>query len=587
MNGKFGEFLSYYKPYKRVLAADLFFAFLASGVVLAYPLLVNKITGQAIAPEGINSDMLVRISMVFLLLLVVEFVSNFYITYWGHVMGAKMEFDMRNDLFQHLQKLSFSYYDNQKTGQLMSRITTDLFDVTELAHHGPEDVLISIVKIIGSLIILMRVNWMLTLTISAVLPFMVVFAVHCNKLMKTAFRRNRERIADINAQIEDSLSGVRVVKSFANEELEIRKFNVGNSRFVDSKRDSYRAMAVFHSGLGAFISFITILVVIAGAGFIHTGGFDLPRLIMFLLYINTLIEPVRRLINFTEQFQNGAAGFVRFQEIMEISPDIMDGPKAADLQRAEGSVEFDNVSFRYADNLPYILRNVNLSVAPGEYLALVGASGVGKTTLCSLIPRFYEADEGSVKLDGRDIREFTIKSLRDQIGIVQQDVYLFTGTVKDNIRYGKPEAPDEEIVEAAKRANAHDFIMELPEGYDTDIGQRGVKLSGGQKQRLSIARVFLKNPPVLIFDEATSALDNESERIVQESFEKLAKNRTTFVIAHRLSTIKNAKRIIVLNGDGIAEQGTHEELMGLKGVYAKYYEISAPKFILEKDSPRG
>ncbi|MDR2649244.1 MAG: ABC transporter ATP-binding protein/permease [Clostridiales bacterium] len=577
LNGKFSAFLTYYKPYKRVLAADLFFAFLASGVVLAYPLLVNKITGQAISPEGINSDMLLRISAVFMLLLAVEFISNFYITYWGHVMGAKMEFDMRNDLFQHLQKLSFSYYDNQKTGQLMSRITTDLFDVTELAHHGPEDVLISIVKIIGSLIILLRVNWMLTLTIAAVLPFMVVFTVRCNKLMKTAFRRNRERIADINAQIEDSLSGVRVVKSFANEDLEIRKFNVGNSRFVDSKRDSYRAMAVFHSGLGAFVSFITIVVVIAGAQFINMGGFDLPRLITFLLYINTLIEPVRRLINFTEQFQNGAAGFVRFREIMEISPDIMDSPKAEELRRAEGGVEFDNVSFRYADNLPYILRNVDLDVAPGEYAALVGASGVGKTTLCSLIPRFYEAAEGSVKLDGRDIREFTMKSLRNQIGIVQQDVYLFTGTVKDNIRYGKPEALDEEIVEAAKRANAHDFIMELPEGYDTDIGQRGVKLSGGQKQRLSIARVFLKNPPVLIFDEATSALDNESERIVQESFEKLAKNRTTFVIAHRLSTIKNAKRIIVLDGDGIAEQGTHEKLMELKGVYAKYYEISAPR----------
>jgi ATP-binding cassette subfamily B protein len=545
--------------------------------VLAYPLLVNRITGQAISPDGIATDLLIRTSAVFLFLIVIEFVSNFYITYWGHVMGAKMEFDMRNDLFQHLQKLSFSYYDNQKTGQLMSRITTDLFDVTELAHHGPEDVVISIVKIIGSLIILTRVNLPLTLTIAAVLPFMVIFAVHCNKLMKTAFKRNRERIADINAQIEDSLSGVRVVKSFANEELEISKFNIGNTRFVDSKRDSYRYMAVFHSGLGAFVSFITILVVIAGAGFINMGRFNLPELITFLLYINTLIEPVRKLINFTEQFQNGAAGFTRFQEIMEISPDITDSPGAADSPRAKGRVEFENVSFRYAENLPYVLRGVNMSVAPGEYVALVGASGVGKTTLCSLIPRFYETTEGSIKLDGSDIREFTVKSLRNQIGIVQQDVYLFTGTVKDNIRYGKPEASDEEIIEAAKRANAHEFIMELPDGYDTDIGQRGVKLSGGQKQRLSIARVFLKNPPILIFDEATSALDNESEQIVQESFEKLAKNRTTFVIAHRLSTIRNAGRIIVLDGDGIAEQGPHDRLMNLKGVYAKFYQMSAPR----------
>jgi ATP-binding cassette subfamily B protein len=391
--------------------------------------------------------------------------------------------------------------------------------------------------------------------------------------MKTAFRRNRERIADINAQIEDSLSGVRVVKSFANEEVEIDKFIGGNQRFVDSKRFAYRYMAQFHSGLNAFASLFTILVVIVGSALISKDAFSLSELITFLLYIHTLIDPIRKLISFTEQFQNGATGFIRFREIMDIEPDITDSPGAIALRRTKGDIEFVGVSFRYNERLDYVLKDVNLKVEPGEYIALVGPSGAGKTTLCSLIPRFYDAVEGTVKLDGRDIRGYTLKSLRNHIGIVQQDVYLFAGSVRDNIRYGRPNATDEEITQAAINANAHDFIMEMPDGYNTDIGQRGVKLSGGQKQRISIARVFLKNPPILIFDEATSALDNESERVIQESFDRLAENRTTFVIAHRLSTIQNAMRIVVLSDDGVAEEGTHMELMRRNGIYASYHKM--------------
>ena len=573
MKGRFGKFVAYYKPYKGVFAADLFFAFTASMVVLAYPIFVNRITSHLISPDGINTMLLLQITGALLLLMAVEYGCNFYVTFYGHMMGAKMEFNMRNDLFAHFHKLSFSYYDNQKTGQLMSRITNDLFDVTELAHHGPEDVVISVVKIAGSFIILMTINIPLTLSVFAVLPFMAVFSVYFNKKMRTAFRKNRERIADINAQIEDSLSGVRVVRSFANEDLEMLKFYEGNSRFVESKRDSYSNMAKFHSGLSAFTMLISIVVITAGALFISRQRLYLPELITFLLYVNTLIEPITRFMNFTEQFQNGSTGFIRFMEILEIEPDIVDGKNAENVKNVYGNVEFRNVSFRYAEDLSYVLRDININVKKGEYVALVGSSGVGKTTLCSLIPRFYEATEGQILIDGREVSSFTLKSLRSHIGVVQQDVYLFTGSVKDNIRYGKPDATDKEIAEAAKNANAHEFIRNLPDGYDTYIGQRGIKLSGGQKQRLSIARVFLKNPAILIFDEATSSLDNESERVVQESFEKLAKDRTTFVIAHRLSTIKNAARIIVLDEEGVAEEGSHEELLKADGVYARFYQM--------------
>jgi len=570
----FVKFISYYKPYKHIFLLDLFCAFVASVVVLAYPVMIRNITTDALSRAPSEAiAMIIRIAALFVFLVAIEYVCNYFISYVGHLGGAKMEFDMRNDLFNHYQKLSFSYYDNARTGQLMSRITNDLFDVTELAHHGPEDVLISVVKIIGSFIILSGTNLILTLMIFAILPFMVLFSVYYNKKMHKAFRRNRERIAEINAQIEDSLSGIRAVKSFANEDLEVHKFIEGNRRFVDSKRDSYQNMAKHHSGITAFTSFINLFVVVAGALFIIRGQIVVTDLLTYLLYVNTLIEPVRRLMNFTEQFQNGATGFIRFNEIMDTEPDIQDTAEACDVSGVSGKIEFVDVDFKYSAETVTVLEDLSFTADPGDYIALVGSSGVGKTTLCSLIPRFYETTGGKIKLDGVDIKKIKIKSLRENIGIVQQDVYLFAGTVAENIRYGKRGATDDEIVEAAKNANAHEFIMNLPDGYDSYIGQRGVKLSGGQKQRLSIARVFLKNPPVLIFDEATSSLDNESEKIVQDSFEKLAVNRTTIVIAHRLSTIKNARRILVLTEDGISEEGSHAELIEMNGVYAGLYNM--------------
>ena len=438
-------------------------------------------------------------------------------------MGTLIERDMRNDIFNHYQKLSYNYFDNQKTGQLLTRITNDLFDITELSHHGPEDLVISIIKFVGAFIILLQVNILLTLIIFLFIPIMMLFANYLRKKMRDAFRKNRERVAEINAQIEDSLSGIRVVKSFANEAREIEKFKKGNENFVESKRSSYWYMAQFHSGLGLFINLMSLTVIAGGALFMANKIIVIADFITFFLYINNVIEPVRKLINFTEQFQNGMTGFDRFLEVMEEEADIKDKKDAITIKNTSGNFEFKNVSFKYIDTNEPVFSNLNLSVKSGEYLALVGTSGVGKTTLCNLIPRFYDVSSGSITLDGIDIRDIKLKSLRDNIGIVQQDVYLFSGTVADNIRYGKLNATNEEIIEAAKNANAHEFIKELPEGYNTDIGQRGVKLSGGQKQRLSIARVFLKNPPILIFDEATSALDNESEKVVQDSLEVLAK----------------------------------------------------------------
>lgn len=579
MSKKAKKFLSYYKPYKKIFFADMFFALCAAVISLIYPLVVRVITNDILVNYDITEGfrIIIRLLLFMVGLAILELGCNYYITYRGHMMGAFMERDMRNEIFEHYQKLSFSFYDDQKTGQLMTRITNDLFDITELCHHGPEDIVISIIKFVGAFIILANINLYLTLIVFAIIPFMFAFAYFMKGKMNKAFRRNRERIADINAQIEDNLSGIRVVKSFANEEQEMEKFIHGNDRFVASKDNSYRQMGKYHSGLNLFISLINVIVIGFGGMFIVKEYIGIGDLVTFLLYVNNLIEPVRKLINFTEQFQNGITGFDRFLEIMEIDPEIEDSEDAKDLEQVQGDIRFENVSFRYNDTEEDVFHDINLEVKAGDYVALVGSSGVGKTTMCSLIPRFYDTTEGAIYIDGKNVKQLTQKSLRKNIGIVQQDVYLFTGSVLDNIRYGKLDATREEVIQAAKNANAHEFIMDLPEGYDTYIGQRGVKLSGGQKQRLSIARVFLKNPPILIFDEATSALDNESEKVVQESLEKLAHNRTTFVIAHRLSTIRNAKNIIVLTEEGIKERGTHEELMKKNGIYASLYNVAYEK----------
>ncbi len=570
---KIKKFISYYKPYIPLFLADMFCASVAAGVTLVFPMVTRYITGTILQKEPIEFSMIYKLGIFLIVLVIVEYFCNYFIAYQGHVMGAKMERDLRSELFAHYQKLSFSFYDDQKTGQLMSRLTNDLFSLTELYHHGPEDLIISIIKFVGAFIILLNINVELTLVVFAFIPFMILFASYYNKQMNKAFDNNKRKIGDINARIEDNLSGIRVVQSFANEEAEQEKFSYNNNQYVLSKKNSYKYMGGYHSGLNAFISLISVIVIILGSTLIGKGQLTTPDLIAFILYINNLIEPIRKLINFTEQFAEGITGFNRFLEMMAIEPDIQDQKGAKELTNVKGEVEFDHVGFKYRPDLDYVLKDINLKVNEGEYLALVGSSGAGKTTICSLIPRFYEASEGAIYVDGQNIKDVTLKSLRQNIGIVQQDVYLFAGTIMDNIRYGRLDASDEEIIEAAKKANAHEFIMSLPEGYQTDCGQRGVKLSGGQKQRLSIARVFLKNPPILIFDEATSALDNESERVVQESLESLAKNRTTFVIAHRLSTIKNAKRIIVLSDEGIVEQGNHEELLKKEGTYAKLYKM--------------
>lgn len=571
---KLKKLFAYYKPYKFLFFSDLFFAVSGAAVTLAIPLIVRYITNEVVYFEANEArQAILMLGILLTVLVLVEFGCNYYIAFFGHMMGAKMEADMRSDIFGHYQKLTFAFYDNQKVGHLLSRITSDLFDISELLHHGPEDVLISVIKIVGSFIILMNVNAKLTLVAFAFVPVMLLFAVYYNKKMKRAFSQNRAKIADINSQIEDSLSGIRVVKSFANEKEELKKFHVGNDNFVKAKRTSYLYMGMYHSGLTALTTLVTVGVLVAGGAFLTTGQVTVSDLITFLLYINNFTEPVKKLVNSAEQFQNGYTGFERFLEILSIAPDISDGPNAVHVESLKGNIEFQDVSFHYEDNQERVLNHINLKVKAGEYMALVGSSGVGKTTLCSLIPRFYEVSEGAILVDGMDIRDIKLDDLRNNIGIVQQDVYLFAGTIMDNIRYGKPEASDEEVIRAARRANAHEFIMSFPDGYDTDIGQRGVKLSGGQKQRLSIARVFLKNPPILIFDEATSALDNESEKVVQQSLEELAKNRTTFVIAHRLTTIRNAQRILVLTENGIEEEGTHEELLEKKGVYEALYHM--------------
>lgn len=574
MSEKLKKLFSYYKPYRLLFYSDMFFAILGAVITLVIPLIVRYITNEVVYfDEHRAMQTILVLGAAMLGLVLVEFGCNYFIAYYGHIMGAYMEADMRSDIFGHYQKLTFTFYDNQKVGALLSRITSDLFDITELLHHGPEDVVISIIKLVGAFVILININVQLTLVAFVFVPVMALFAWYYNRKMKRAFKKNREKIADINSQIEDSLSGIRVVKSFANEEIEMKKFNQGNRNFVNAKKVSYRYMAGYNSGLGALTTLVTVAVLLAGVSFLTSGTIIVTDLITFLLYINNFVEPVKKLMNFTEMFQNGYSGFERFQEIMAIAPDIKDDADAVSVENLRGDIEFEDVSFYYEESAEKVLNHIQLKVEAGDYMALVGPSGVGKTTLCSLIPRFYDVSEGRILIDGIDIRHMKLAELRNNIGIVQQDVYLFAGTIMDNIRYGNPEATDEEVIRVAKRANAHEFIMSFPEGYHTDIGQRGVKLSGGQKQRLSIARVFLKNPPILIFDEATSALDNESEQVVQQSLEELAKNRTTFVIAHRLSTIRNAKRILVLTENGIEEEGTHEELLAKKGVYESLYQM--------------
>lgn len=574
MSSRTKKFFSYYKPYLGLFSATMICAFIVAAITLVFPLLVRYITKTILEgnlPDPFN--LIIQVSILMLVLVAIQTAASFFVDYRGHSMGAMMERDMRAELFQHYQKLPFHFYDRQRTGQLMSRITNDLHLLTELYHHGPEDLMVYLVKFIGSFVILATINLELTLVAFLFLPFMLIFTYYFNKQLHAALKLAKERIGDVNAQVEDNLSGIRVVKSFTNEAAEIEKFAVANNLYLESRKSGYKNEAYLYEGIVTFTQLITVAVVIFGSLSILNASLDLADLIVFMLYIGNFIEPIQKFSHIVGQYQDGFTGFERFMEIIEIAPEPLDQPGSIELQQVRGDVKFENIGFRYHDNETDVLQNISLDIKAGEYIALVGSSGVGKTTLCALVPRFYEVTEGRILLDGLNIRDINLSSLRKNVGVVQQDVYLFAGTVLDNIRYGKPGAGLEEIVAAAKKANAHDFIMALPAGYDTDIGQRGVRLSGGQKQRLSIARVFLKDPPILIFDEATSSLDNESERVIQSSLEQLAKNRTTFVIAHRLSTIRNAGRIVVLADRGIEEQGAHAELIALNGTYTRLYNM--------------
>ena len=569
------KFIKYYKPYKAVFFIDLLCATIISAIDLAFPQLLRTLTKTlfAGAPEKIISA-LIPITIGLLVAYIIQTACRYYVTYAGHMMGARMERDMRKELFDQYEKLSFSYYDQNNSGQMMSKLVSDLFDISELAHHGPENLFISLIKIIGSFIFLFMINRMLAVPMLILVVLMLVFSYGQNKKMQETFMDNRRKIGDINSSLQDTLAGIRVVQSFANERIEQEKFNRSNENFLISKDANYRCMGSFMSGNAFFQGMMYLVTLVFGGFLIAHGRMEASDLAMYALYIGIFISPIQILVELTEMMQKGLSGFRRFLEVVETEPDIVDAADAKPLKNVKGNVCYEDVSFHYSDDDTPVLSHVSFEIPAGKSIALVGPSGSGKTTICSLLPRFYDVTEGRVTIDGNDVRKLTLESLRSQIGLVSQDVYLFGGSIKDNIAYGKPDATMDEIVDAAKKANIHDFIMELPDKYDTFVGERGTRLSGGQKQRISIARVFLKNPPVLILDEATSALDNESERFIQKSLEELAKDRTTITIAHRLSTIRNADEILVVADCGIAERGTHEELLALDGIYARYYDMS-------------